>query len=115
MYPTPFLEMHPQDAEKLGVQAGDWVEVRSRRGLARLPVTLTRMIAKGTVFVPIHWGALWAEQAEANAVTHPVACPDSKQPELKACAVQVVPLSTQPVRSQTSGIPDEATLLKALP
>ncbi|MDX2244710.1 MAG: nitrate reductase [Leptolyngbyaceae cyanobacterium bins.302] len=92
MYPTPLLEMHPQDAEKLGVQEADWVEVRSRRGSARFAVNLTRLIAKGTVFVPIHWGALWADQAEANAVTHPECCPDSKQPELKACAVQVIPV-----------------------
>jgi ferredoxin-nitrate reductase len=41
------------------------------------------------VFVPIHWGALWAEDADANAMTHGMACPDSKQPELKACAVSV--------------------------
>jgi ferredoxin-nitrate reductase len=26
-------------------------------------------------------------------MTHSAACPDSKQPELKACAVQLVPLS----------------------
>lgn len=92
MHPSPFLEMHPHNAEKLGVQEGDWVEVRSRRGTAQLPVTLTRAIAQGTVFVPIHWGALWANQSEANAMTHPIACPDSKQPELKACAVQIIPI-----------------------
>lgn len=115
MHPAPFLEMHPHDAEKLGVQAGDWVEVRSRRGIAQLPITLTRMIAKGTVFVPIHWGALWAEQAEANAMTHPTACPESKQPELKACAVQVVPISTQPSLDQTIEMLHAANLLKALP
>jgi len=38
----------------------------------------------------MHWGSLWAEGAEANAMTHPERCPDSKQPELKACAVQLV-------------------------
>lgn len=92
MHPTPMIEINPQDAKKLGVQAKDWVEVRSRRGVARFQVTLTRFIAQGTVFVPIHWGALWAEQSEANAVTHPALCPESKQPELKACAVQVVPI-----------------------
>jgi ferredoxin-nitrate reductase len=92
MHPAPFIELHPRDAELLGVQEGDWVEVRSRRGLARFPVTLTRKIAYRTAFVPLHWGTLWAEQSEANAVTHPQACPDSKQPELKACAVQITPI-----------------------
>jgi len=93
MHPRPFIEIHPSDAEKLGVLENDWVEVRSRYGKAKFPVTLTRVIAKGTVFVPIHWGSLWAEQSEANAVTHAHSCPDSKQPELKACAVQVVPIA----------------------
>jgi ferredoxin-nitrate reductase len=95
MHPHPFLEIHPRDAEQVGVQEGDWVEVRSRRGLARFPALITRAIAPGTVFVPMHWGELWAEQAEANALTHPEACPDSGQPELKACAVQLIPLATR--------------------
>jgi ferredoxin-nitrate reductase len=92
MHPQPFLEIHPRDAEKLGVKTEDWVEVRSRRGYARFRITVTSAIAPGTLFVPMHWGALWAEQAEANALTHPEVCPDSHQPELKACAVQLSPL-----------------------
>lgn len=52
----------------------------------------TTAIAPGTVFVPFHWGALWADQAEANALTHPERSPDSLQPELKACAVQLLVL-----------------------
>jgi ferredoxin-nitrate reductase len=93
LHPEPFLEIHPKDAGRIGVKDKDLVEVRSRRGSARFPVTITKGIAPGTVFVPMHWGELWAEQAEANAMTHSAACPDSKQPELKACAVQLVPLS----------------------
>ncbi|MEB3292062.1 MAG: nitrate reductase [Synechococcales bacterium] len=93
MHPTPFLEMHPKDAIALGIQADDWVEVRSRRGAARFPVVVTKNISPGTLFVPMHWGALWADNAEANAMTHPIFCPDSKQPELKACAVQLTPVA----------------------
>ncbi|HEY9640622.1 MAG TPA: nitrate reductase [Coleofasciculaceae cyanobacterium] len=92
MHPHPFLEIHPRDAEKLGIEAGDLVEVRSRRGWVCCPALVTRGIAPGTVFLPMHWGALWAEQAEANALTHPKACPDSLEPELKACAVQLRPI-----------------------
>jgi ferredoxin-nitrate reductase len=89
MHPDPFIEIHPRDAEKLGVQDGDRVEVRSRRGFARFPAKVTKAIASGTVFVPMHWGSLWADQAEANALTHPESCPESRQPEVKACAVSV--------------------------
>ena len=95
MHPTPFIEIHPRDAEKLGIADQTWVEARSRRGMARFLAKVTRAIAPGTVFVPMHWGYLWADQSEANALTHPEACPDSKQPELKACAVQLVSIALE--------------------
>ncbi len=89
MHPDPFIEIHPRDAEKLGLMEQDPVEVRSARGRAYFPAKITRGISPGTVFVPMHWGSLWADQAECNALTHPISCPDSKQPELKACAVML--------------------------
>jgi ferredoxin-nitrate reductase len=95
MHPQPFIEIHPRDAKAIGIQDEDWVEVRSRRGTAQFPAKVTKAIAPGTVFVPIHWGVLWAERAEANALTHPESCPHSLQPELKACAVQLVPIANE--------------------
>ncbi len=97
MHPQPFLEIHPRDAKTLRIDQDSWLEVRSRRGQAHFPVTITQAIAPGTVFVPFHWGALWANQAEANALTHPEHCPDSLQPELKACAVQLVPIPPEEI------------------
>jgi len=90
LHPDPFLEIHPRDAAKLKIKEGDLLEVRSRRGKSQFPAKITKAIVPGTLFVPMHWGSLWAEGAEANAMTHPERCPDSKQPELKACAVQLV-------------------------
>ncbi len=95
MHPQPFIEIHPRDAKAIGIQDEDWVEVRSRRGTAQFPAKVTKAIAPGTVFVPIHWGVLWADRAEANALTHPESCPHSLQPELKACAVQLVPIANE--------------------
>ncbi len=95
MHPEPFIEIHPRDAVKLAITDNSWVEVRSRRGQARFPAKVTKAIAPGTVFIPMHWGALWANQAEANALTHSASCPDSLQPELKACAVQLLPISLE--------------------
>ncbi|WP_204137318.1 molybdopterin oxidoreductase family protein [Halomicronema sp. CCY15110] len=93
MHPEPLLEMHPIDAQHLRVQSGDWVEVRSRRGYARLKVVVTQYIRRGVLFIPMHWGALWADAAECNALTHSAVCPISLQPELKASAVAVVPIT----------------------
>ncbi len=52
----------------------------------------------------MHWGALWADHTEANALTHPESCPDSLQPELKACAVQLIPISTLLVEKQETQV-----------
>ncbi|MEM9137022.1 MAG: nitrate reductase [Cyanobacteria bacterium P01_F01_bin.42] len=92
-YPKPFLEIHPRDAKKIGVEKDGRVEMTSARGRAVLDVKITKAITPGTVFMPMHWGFLWAEDAEVNALTHPKACPISLEPELKACAVNVVPVA----------------------
>ncbi|MEB3226557.1 MAG: molybdopterin dinucleotide binding domain-containing protein, partial [Synechococcus sp.] len=93
MHPNPFLEMHPRDAARLGISEGEMVEVRSPRGMARFPALITKNITPGTVFAPMHWGALWGENTEANALSHAAACPDSLQPELKACAVNLLKIT----------------------
>jgi ferredoxin-nitrate reductase len=110
MHPEALIEIHPRDAQKLGIKDESWVEVRSRRGIARFKAQVTKAIAPGTVFVPMHWGALWADKSEANALTHPESCPDSLQPELKACAVQLVAVSAEVV---TGNEALQATLLDA--
>ncbi|MDJ0678922.1 MAG: nitrate reductase [Xenococcaceae cyanobacterium MO_167.B52] len=100
--PQPFLEIHPKDAAKLGIEEGVMVEVRSPRGMGRFAAKITNAIAPGTVFVPMHWGALWAENAEANVLTHSEACPISLEPELKACAVKLIPVTNlQPTNRET--------------
>lgn len=90
MHPHPFLEIHPKDAEKLDLTQNEIVEVKSRRGSARFPILITGAIARGVVFAPMHWGSLWADNAEANNLTHPELDPCSFQPELKACAVVLI-------------------------
>ena len=107
LHPDPFLEIHPRDAAKLQIKEGDLVEVRSRRGKAQFPAKVTKAIAPGTLFVPMHWGSLWAESSEANAMTHATSCPDSKQPELKACAVQLVLVGAETGAEVVAKVPAE--------
>ncbi|MBD1805452.1 nitrate reductase [Microcoleus sp. FACHB-SPT15] len=115
MHPNPFIEIHPRDAKALGIKDQSWVEVRSRRGKSRFPAKVTKAIAPGTVFVPIHWGALWADNAEANALTHPESCPESHQPELKACAVQLVPIQSHSSIANDLLQPSQSSILTASP
>ena len=107
--PQSFIEIHPRDAAKIGIEEQTMVEVRSRRGVARFAARITKAIAPGTVFVPMHWGALWTDNGEANLLTHPEACPISLQPELKACAVNLIPVKFEDSfsnHSSNDAIPD---------
>ncbi|MFE4106600.1 molybdopterin oxidoreductase family protein [Almyronema epifaneia] len=115
MHPAPLLEMNPRDAQKLEIQSGEWVEVRSPRGSVKLRVQVTQNIKRGTLFMPMHWGFLWAEAAECNALTHAQSCPMSLQPELKACAVQVWPLSGEHPEANEVLTEAGATALRTLP
>ncbi|MEL6901833.1 MAG: molybdopterin dinucleotide binding domain-containing protein, partial [Cyanobacteria bacterium J06606_4] len=114
-YPQPLLEINPRDAQRLEVQSGDWVEVRSRRGFAQLPILVTQNISRGTVFMPMHWGFLWADNAEVNALTHPAVCPISLEPELKACAVQLVPIPTPLLTAKPSSAKQIMAMVQSSP
>ena len=99
MHPEPYLEIHPKTAREFKLQNDDLVKVTSTRGEAVFKVQITKAINAGTVFAPMHWGFLWANNAEANNLTHAIACPISKQPELKACAVNLTKVTNSPINS----------------
>ncbi|GLW53603.1 molybdopterin-dependent oxidoreductase [Kitasatospora phosalacinea] len=92
--PSPFVEIHPEDAAALGIVEGDGVEVSSRRGRAVLPATVTDRVQKGSCFAPFHWNDLFGEYLSVNAVTSDAVDPLSFQPELKYCAVSLTKVPT---------------------
>jgi sulfite reductase (NADPH) flavoprotein alpha-component len=92
LHPGPFVEIHPEDARGLGVQAGSPVEVVSRRGRAVLPAVITDRVRPGNCFAPFHW-------SDVNAVTNDAVDPISFQPELKVCAVSVTAVPSSPLSS----------------
>jgi anaerobic selenocysteine-containing dehydrogenase len=85
----PFVELHPQDAKRCGVQDGDFVELTSRRGKLVAQARVTTQIASGTCFVPFHWGRSMGFYKCANNLTLDAFDPISKEPELKAATVRV--------------------------
>lgn len=89
--PDGFVEIHPEDAMRLGIAEGDKVELSSRRGSACGAARLTDRVLSGTVFMPMHYGgALRVTEGElANLVTNPVYDIHSKQPEYKYTAVNI--------------------------
>jgi anaerobic selenocysteine-containing dehydrogenase len=89
--PEPLLEIHPDDAAKLGVADGDTVDVESRRGSVRVKTRFDPGIRPGAVFLPYHFGALAGPEFAINSLTLRAFDEFAKQPEYKACAVRVVP------------------------
>jgi ferredoxin-nitrate reductase len=87
--PGPFVEMHPEDAAALDIAEGVAVQVSSRRGTIQLPARLSENVTRGMVFVPFHWGDLFAPGNAANYLTISAIGRVAKQPELKFCAVAV--------------------------
>ncbi len=85
--PGPFIEIHPEDASALGIKDKDRVELRSRRGRAILPATVTDRVRPGNCFAPFHWNDVFGDDLTVNAVTSDAVDPISLQPEFKFCAV----------------------------
>ncbi|MFE4619374.1 molybdopterin-dependent oxidoreductase [Streptomyces sp. NPDC056747] len=92
--PGPFVEVHPEDALRLGVAEGDAVEITSRRGQVVLPAVVTDRVRPGSCFAPFHWNDLFGERLCVNAVTNDAVDPLSFQPELKVCAVALARVDT---------------------
>jgi anaerobic selenocysteine-containing dehydrogenase len=88
--PDAFVEISQEDAAAHGIQEGQMVEVRSRRGYAMAPARITG-IKRGVLFMPFHYG-YWDDNRRpraANEVTLPEWDPVSKQPHFKFAAVRI--------------------------
>ncbi|TDX01009.1 nitrate reductase [Dinghuibacter silviterrae] len=86
--PRSFVEMHPDDARRLGVAEDDLICVSSRRGEVVVRARVTDSIRRGVLFLPMHWGKiLQSDLNRANNVTKNVVDPLSGEPDFKYCAV----------------------------
>jgi len=82
--PGAYIEIHPDDADKLKVRDGDIVKVTSRRGSLDVKVMVSGRPLKGLVFIPFHYS-----EAAANLLTNTALDPVARIPELKVCAVKI--------------------------
>ncbi|MEM8782106.1 MAG: nitrate reductase [Planctomycetota bacterium] len=93
--PRPFVEIHPDDAAAFGIEADDACAIASRRGVVSAHARLTERLRPGVVFATFHFGDAFGPGVNLNDTTSPAVCPQSKQPELKACAVRVTRLEAE--------------------
>jgi anaerobic selenocysteine-containing dehydrogenase len=63
----PFLEVHPADADRLGLEEGSRARVKTEAGDAELPVRVSAGLARGTAFVPFNQQGLRANTLLSGA------------------------------------------------
>ncbi|MDB5754676.1 MAG: nitrate reductase, partial [Massilia sp.] len=84
-----FIDIHPQDALLCGVREGELARVSSKWGAMVARVQHGGGIARGGVFVPIHWSGQTASDARVGTVVNPAVDPVSGEPEFKHTPVKV--------------------------
>ena len=82
--PEAVAGIHPREADRRGISAGDMITVATRRGAVRLKARLDRDVAEGMVFIPFAFA-----EAPANMLTNPQLDPMGKIPEFKYCACRI--------------------------
>ena len=82
--PEGYVEISPQDAERLSLSNSERISVISRRGQIETRAWITLRVPPGVIFAPFHFA-----EAAANLLTNPVLDPVAKVPELKVCAARV--------------------------
>ena len=78
------LDIHPQDAESLGIDNGQKVKVFSRRGKVSVRANVTDKCPPGVVSMTFHFA-----ETPTNVLTNSALDPVAKIPETKVCAVAI--------------------------
>lgn len=80
--PLDFCEMHPKDAESLGLKDGEKIRVSSRRGSLVTTLFITDTIMQKSIFIPI-------SNREINYLTNNLLDRESLQPDYNHSAVKI--------------------------
>ena len=110
--PDAFVQIHEDDAERLGIAEGDMVEVTSRRATVRAAARIGDVLP-GHVFIPFHYG-YWDESGSdgygpdgrpraANELTLTAWDVVSKQPNFKYAAVKVAKAGSESIVAKAVG------------
>jgi formate dehydrogenase major subunit len=86
--PEATASLNPKTLRRLGIEAGEMLNLSTRRGTIALMARADRAVAEDMVFVPFAY-----VEAAANVLTNPQLDPYGKIPEFKYAACRVEPAS----------------------
>lgn len=84
LYPTDFLVISPDDAEKLGLIDGEKVSMSSAYGQAKLPIQISRQVRDGELFATFHDPSVFLNFATSKHRDR-----FTQAPEFKVTAVRI--------------------------
>jgi len=84
LHPSDFLDISPEDAERMGLSNGEKARLQSSHGVALLPVRINAAIKPGEVFATFHTAEVFL-----NNVTSPYRDGYTLAPEYKVTAVRI--------------------------
>jgi len=77
-------DVHPVDAERLGISERSWIRIKSRRGEVKVRATISDRVQVGTIFMPYHYAEVPINNLTLNHLDKL-----SRSPQYKACAIKV--------------------------
>jgi assimilatory nitrate reductase catalytic subunit len=91
--PEPLLTIHPADAAAVGIAQGTLARISTVEGEILLRADLRHTERHGEIFAPMHWTDQFASSGPIDRVVSAKLDPVSGQPELKATAATVTPVT----------------------
>ena len=79
-----YIEMNAEDAKRLGIENGERVRVRSRRGEITSEARVSQKCSVGESWMPFHF-----PDGDCNWLTNAKLDPFSRIPEYKVCAIRI--------------------------
>lgn len=83
-----WLSLHPEDAQRYGMEDGNWVKVTSRRGIAKTRAQVTDVCRQGKCCLTFNF-----HESPTNNITKPALDPIAKLLETKVSTVNIRPAS----------------------
>jgi formate dehydrogenase major subunit len=84
LLPEETADISPEDAKMMGIDDGEMIRVKSRRGKVVVKARVTEEVPPGLIWMAFHF-----REGCANWLTNPAFDPDTLTAEYKACAVQI--------------------------
>ena len=92
------IDLHPEDARRLGVTPGEIVRVLSPRGAVLAPVRLDEGLRPGLAFMTFHF----PDEVATNELTVDAQDPQSGTSEFKAAAIRIEPVGRPASMAETA-------------